>query len=63
MTPSVVAPGSSPSFEVVYTVTSAVSLDPSRGNIWDVGVGFNGVSIPADLSVPAVADTATGVIS
>lgn len=62
ITPNVFTPGSTPSLQVDFTVTSAVSLDPGR-SVWDIGVGFGGVSIAGDLYVAAQVDLVTGVIT
>jgi hypothetical protein len=62
ITPSVFAPGSSPSLQVDYTVTSAVTLDPGR-LVWDLGIGFDGATIAGDLNVAPQVDVASGVIT
>ncbi len=62
ITPNVFAPGSFPSLDVTFTVTSAVSI-PGGSSVWEIGIGIVGATTAGRAPVPAVTNTDTGVIT
>ena len=62
ITPNVFAPGPSPSLDVTFTVTSAVSI-PEGSSVWEIGIGIVGATTAVRPRVTAVTNTDTGVIT